>query len=214
MGWKNIVGGVLCYVFLANFAYATPITYVVHGFAAYEELVEITPGLFQIHYNKTNLYGSVIIADDIEVHSSDKTYYSYTVLDFRIESTLDLWDGSTGLLHWESDDSYPSPQDQYPADRTFYLPGFLGWGTSFDFNDADGLNYPNNNMNLWLHLPAQIEVWSDNLFNTDADYVSFTLNASSPVCPVPEPDTLILLAGGLVLLLFMMKTKTHHSTLL
>ncbi len=179
-------------------ANATPITYSASGVAAYEELVEVSPGVYHVNYNEIELHGSVTFDDQIEVHTADKTYYSYTMVDFQVSTSRDSWGGTTGLLHWESDDSYLSPQDQYPGFRELYMAGFLGWFSRFDFNEADGADYPYDNMARWLQLPPQVEIWSDNLYNTDASYVSFTLTAPETTYPIPEPTTLFLLSGGIL----------------
>jgi len=179
-------------------AYADPITYTAEGVAAYEEIIVDANGVGHVIYDEIALWGSVTFDDEIEVHTTDKTYYTYTMLDFQISTSLDLWTGSTGLLHWESDDYYPPPQDQYPGFRNLYMAGFLGWFSQFDFNEADGSDYPYDDMTQWLQLPPQIEIWSDNLLNTGASYVSFTLHAPEEHFPIPEPLTAFLFGTGIV----------------
>ena len=83
------------------------------------------------------------------------------------------------------------------------MANFIGWFSRFNFNDLDGSDYPYNDMARWLHLPPQIEIWSDNLSNTEASYVSFTLHAPSHDYPIPEPPTILLFDHGGVRLILM-----------
>ncbi len=195
---KEIFTGLLFTFACVVTANAMPITYTASGVVAYEGLVEVSPGVYNVNYNEIELWGFVTFDDEIEVHTSDITYYSYSMLAFMITTDLDSWSGASGLLHWESDDYYPPPQDQYPGFRELYMDGFLGWFSRFDFNYADGSDYPYDDMAQWLQLPPQIEIWSDNLFNTGASYVSFTLTAPEASYPIPEPSTLILFSGGVL----------------
>ena len=191
---KNILIALLAVGCISSTAYAVPITYTAEGVAAYEKIIVDANGVGHVIYDEIALRGSVTFDDEIEVHTTDKTYGTYTMLDFQISTSLDLWTGSTGILFWESDDYYP----QYPPFRTVYMDGFLGWFSKFDFNEADGSDYPYDDMTQWLQLPPQIEIWSDDLLNTGATYVSFTLHAPEENFPIPEPLTAFLFGTGMV----------------
>ncbi len=168
----------------AVLAFATPISYVAHGYVGY---LGSQPSEYKL------LQGYVIIDDDIitvdDSEAPDHVFYKYHILDFELFTELDHWQGE-GFLHYETSGPKAVSMDNiHPFnDESF-----------FSFKDENGLSYDPGDILSWLTLAPQISIYMGDLLSLGGSSPKFTDFTLYEVLPVPEPSTLFLLGMSLCL---------------